>query len=374
MILVMSWFCLRMHAGYRCRHAGVCCRADWEIPAETHVLTAVDRSSTLRESTAGLALMDGLHATAELLVPRDDRRTCLFYEPRASGSCAIHREAGQDALPSACRHFPRELLVDPRGTFVSLSHYCPTAAALLTTPDGLDIVEARPPLRIGGPIDALDATEALPPLLRPGLLTDLDSYAAWEAEGLAILSRHDLTATAALARIDAMTEQLRRGQTRVRPSPDRAQTEVRPGSDLAQTSVEAGSDLGLTPGALAHGFAPLIAQHIPEDAFPISEYETRWAHLVEGSPEIERVMKNYLAARLFATWIAYQSRGLRTIVEWLRTCHAVLRNEIALRCMGERRNATVDDALAAAGRADLLMVHTIDSSAFARFFHEREGA
>ena len=85
-------------------------------------------------------------------------------------------------------------------------------------------------------------------------------------------------------------------------------------------------------------------------------------------------MKNYLAARLFANWIAYRSRGLRTIVEWLRTCHAVLRNEIALRCMTDRRAATVDDAVAAASRADLLMVHTVDSARFARFFHEREGA
>ena len=374
MILVMSWFCLRMHAGYRCRHAGVCCRADWEIPAEAHVLTAVERSRWLRESSAGLALMDGLRGTAELLVPRNDRRTCLFYEPRASGSCAIHREAGEDALPSACRYFPRELLIDPRGTFVSLSHYCPTAAALLTTPDALDIVEATPPLRIGGPIDALDATDALPPLLRPDMLCDLDGYAAWEAEGLAILARPDLTATAALDRIEAMTKRLRRGQTGLRPTSDLAQTSVEAGSGPGLSQVEARSDLGLTPRALANDFAPLIAQHIPEEAFPISEYETRWAHLVERSPEIELVMKNYLAARLFANWIAYQSRGLRTIVEWLRTCHAVLRNEIALRRLADRRSATVDDAVAAASRADLLMVHTVDSARFAQFFHEREGA
>ena len=170
-------------------------------------------------------------------MPRDDRRTCLFYEPRASGSCAIHREAGEDALPSACRHFPREVLIDPRGTFVSLSHYCPTAAVLLTTPDALEIVEARPPLRIGGPIDALDASDALPPLLRPGLLSDLDGYAAWEGAGLAILARRDLTATAALDRIEAMTDRVRRGQTwspqtarRSDPSSDRA----RPSSDQVE--------------------------------------------------------------------------------------------------------------------------------------------
>ena len=37
-------------------------------------------------------------------------------------------------------------------------------------------------------------------------------------------------------------------------------------------------------------------------------------------------MKNYLAARVFANWIAYQGRGLRSIVEWLRTCAAIVRH------------------------------------------------
>ena len=98
----------------------------------------------------------------------------------------------------------------------------------------------------------------------------------------------------------------------------------------------------------------------------------RWAPLVEGRPDVELVMKNYLAARLFATWIAYQSQGLRTVVEWLRTCHAVIRNEMALRLMREPRAATVEDATAAAGRADLLIVHTLDSQEFADFFKEAE--
>jgi len=154
---------------------------------------------------------------------------------------------------------------------------------------------------------------------------------------------------------------------------DRGQTGVRPGSDRGQTGVRPGSDRGRTPGrVLANAFAPLVAQHVPEEAFPISQYEEHWAPLVEGSPEVELVMKNYLAARLFAAWIAYQSKGLRTIVEWLRVCHAVIRNEMALRLLPEPRRASVEDALAAAGRADLLMVHTVDSQTFANFFVETE--
>ena len=397
MIHVMPWFCLRMHAAYRCRHAGACCRADWEIPAETHVLSAVD-ASNLRRSAAGRALMAGLVGAAEVFVPRRSDRTCMFFEPRASGSCAIHREAGEDALPSACRHFPRELLIDPRGTFVSLSHYCPTAAGLLQTVDALEVVEAVPPLRIGGPIEGLDARDALPPLVRPGILGDLEGYAAWEAEGLAAFARADLTAGEALDCVEALTgivREWRPGASSLRDAVAGASPQLRPSFDPAQTRVEAGSKLGRSwvgagskpgrsrvgagsklgrssagaagggPETLAGRFAPLIAQHIPEEAFPIADYEARWAPLVEGQADVELVMKNYLAARLFANWIAYQGQGLRTIVEWLRACHAVIRNEIALRCMESRRSATVADALAGAGRADLLLVHTIDSQKFA---------
>ena len=45
---------------------------------------------------------------------------------------------------------------------------------------------------------------------------------------------------------------------------------------------------------------------------------------------------------------------------------------MALRCMGDGRMPTVEDAVAAAGRTDLLMVHTIDSQKFANFFVEAE--
>ncbi len=387
MIHVMSWFCLRMHAAYRCRHAGACCRADWEIPAETHVLSAVDLSD-LRRSAAGRALMAGLVGAAEVFVPRRSDRVCMFFEPRASGSCAIHREAGEDALPSACRHFPREVRVDARGTCVSLSHFCPTAAGLLQTADALEVVEAVPPLRIGGPIEGLDARDALPPLVRPGMLGDLEGYAAWEAEGLAAFARADLTAGEALDCVEALTgivREWRPGASALRDAVAGASTQLQPSSDPASTQLQPSSDPGLSwveaaVGAgsssrrrlagrrrrsLANDFAPLIAQHIPEEAFPIADYETRWARLVEGQADVELVMKNYLAARLFANWIAYQGQGLRTIVEWLRTCHAVIRNEIALRCLTAGRSATVEDALAAAGRADLLLVHTIDSQKFA---------
>lgn len=370
MIGVMSWFCLRLHAGYRCLHMGACCRADWEIPAEAHVLEAVEVES-LRASEGARRLLDELEHGIDLRVPRLADGTCLFFEPGATGSCAIHREAGEAALPTACRHFPREVLVNGRGTFVSLSHYCPTAAALLTSPSALVTVEALPPLRLAGLVDGLDATEALPPLVRPGLLGDLDGYAAWEAAGLATLARPDLTAAQALDRIEAATELVRTwvpGDGSLAAAVDAAFRGVRPGSDRGQTTVRPRAH------SLASAFAPLVAQHIPHEALPVADYESTWQRLVEGCPAVELVVKNYVAARLFGNWIAYQGRGLRTIVEWLRACHAVLRNEMALRSMASDRAAAVDDAVAAAGRADLLLVHTIDSTEFAGYFVDRDKA
>ena len=105
---------------------------------------------------------------------------CGFFE-RDSRLCAIHRDGGSAALPATCRIFPRLVLHDARGTFVSLSHFCPTAAAMLFDAPGPDaIVDAPASLTGEGRLDGLDATDAWPPLLRTSVLMDLDAYAAWE--------------------------------------------------------------------------------------------------------------------------------------------------------------------------------------------------
>src|SRR5262249_51236104 len=127
------------------------------------------------------------------IVARRPDGTCVFFDRDGDRLCAIHRAAGPDALPSACRHFPRELLIDRRGVFVSLRPFGPTAGALLLNPCGLNIVPAEPPLRLYGRLEGLDATDALAPLVRPGRLTDLDGYGAWERSGIETLARPELT-------------------------------------------------------------------------------------------------------------------------------------------------------------------------------------
>ena len=149
---------------------------------------------------------------ADPVVARRTDGSCVFFNRDGTRLCAIHQAAGVDALPSACRHFPREILQDPRGTFISLSHFCPTAARMLVNADPsrtLQVIEAPPPLRLTGAVEGLDAREALPPLVRPGLLGDFAGYGAWERACLATLARPGLTSRRALNLISIATDDIR---------------------------------------------------------------------------------------------------------------------------------------------------------------------
>ena len=87
-------------------------------------------------------------------------------------------------LPSTCRHFPRLAVRDARGTFISLTHYCPTAAASLFRVDvPIEIVES-PPAFPEAEYDGLVVKAGeWPPLLRPQMLTDLASGFQLQAYG-----------------------------------------------------------------------------------------------------------------------------------------------------------------------------------------------
>ena len=355
----MRWFCLELHSSYRCRHAGVCCGAEWRIPAEPEVVRLVTERG-LRSADVPTRVFTHSPEDGETVVARRADGTCVFFDRDGDRLCAIHRAAGADALPSACRHFPREILIDRRGIFVSLSHFCPTAGALLLTPGALAIVDAEPPLRIDGPLEGLDASDAYAPLVRPGRLTDLDGYGAWERSAIETLARPELTADGAIDLIAAATEQIR---------------EWHPEDGALATRVgEAFAHRAPVPSLSAVSFPDLCAEYFPPASGPVPEFAVAWDWLVEPAlPRLEHAMSNYLAARLFGTWVAYQGRGLRTIVEWLRTCLAVLKNEMARRAAAARRPLTDADMVAAAGAADWLLLHTVDSEAIARRLGAVEG-
>ena len=236
---------------------------------------------------------------------RHEDGTCTFFAGH-SRLCAIHHAAGQAALPLSCRMFPRVVLHDGRGTLMSLSHFCPTAAGLLfESADSwppVGIVDAPPALTDVGPLDGLDAREDWPPLLRPGVMTDLESYAAWERLGVELLAREGIAPEVSLDSLASAT----------------------------------GRVTSWAPG----GATPLL--HIVHDAFgTLSPPPTA----VLGVHD--RALKRWLAARLFGNWIAYQGDGLEAIVRYLRGCLACFTTELA-------RDGSPLEAIR---RSDLLIVH-----------------
>jgi hypothetical protein len=249
---------------------------------------------------------------------------------------------------------------------ISLSHFCPTAASMLMAEGGLDIVIARPPLELPPPLEGLDARDALPPLVRPGLLCDVDGYQAWEEAGIATFAREDLTSDQSLNVIAAATDDVREWQPRAETLRER----------VARAFAAAG------PVEMANGDAQKRVMEIvvalsarrATDIAPVDRFEDRWAqHVAHHFAPFERPMKNYLAARLFANWIAYQGRGLRSIVEWLRTCAAVVRHNVLERVL-ESGSAPVDeDFIEAVRTADLLLLHMLDTSAFGKHVAPIEG-
>src|SRR5687767_11877167 len=140
---------LSIHADYRCRHSGKCCSTNWDVPVEVPVYRSLtDALATGRLKTApGTETLDPFILGPELpddtaaMFERTDSGNCVFLDP-SSRLCIVHRDLGQDALAATCRHFPRLAVHDPRGTFVALSHFCPTAAATLFREDvPMSIVE-----------------------------------------------------------------------------------------------------------------------------------------------------------------------------------------------------------------------------------------
>jgi putative zinc- or iron-chelating protein len=239
------------------------------------------------------------------VIARREDGACVFYE-EGTGLCTIHRSRGQAALPLACRMFPRIVLHDPRGTFVSLSHFCPTAASLLFDDErNVEIVEAPPSLVDVGVLDGLDARHEWPPLLRPGMLMDVESYGWWESRAIAMLTCQDQDARAALGRLRSATARV---------------ISWSPGDGPLVAAVE--RELGSDPTT------SLITAPLGRDAAAV---------------------KRWLAARLFGCWMAYQGRGLLSIVDYLERCLTLFESEYG-------RNGNAREAIR---RADFQLLHTL---------------
>jgi Fe-S-cluster containining protein len=345
----MAVFALAAHAGYRCRQTGRCCRAGWDVPVEPRPLRMIRQAAAAGDLVLppGALLEAGLLPEgAAAVLGRSATGACLLQDP-ASGLCTVHAAAGEAALPTACRRFPRVALRDGRGTFVTLSHYCPTASRLLFADVPIAIVRG-PDAFPEDDYDGLDARGELPPLLRPSMLMDSDGYAAWEAHMIATLDAAS-TPPAALAMLRADAVALARW---------------RPGDGALAGAVSALDGSGHVdappPATLyeeVYAAIPIdLRADVPKVVVDLAMFD---------APALAAPVRRFLAAHAFASWCAYQGRGVRTIIRSLDAVLAVLAIEAA-RLSRETGRALDPDLLAGAfGEADLRLRHQADRQALA---------
>lgn len=363
--------CLSVHAAYRCRHSGACCSDVWAVPVEPRVIELVG-ASIAPPATPGPLFVPSREPdiAGSALVAAHHDGWCVFLERDNGRLCGIHRQGGVEALPSSCRHFPRIHLRDARGLFVTLSHFCPTAASMLFEDVVPHVVDAPASLVLDGEVEGLDAIDALPPLLRPGLLMDLDAYGLWEERAIETLARPELTHERALDAIASATERVRRWTPGAQPLSqliaeafDADSSDSRPMTPWLDDARR----LDVVNGATLDPRVPLVRR--------VEDGEEIWRRLVAPVwHRFDRPVKRYLAARLFANWVSYQGRGVRSIVEWLRVCLSVLRNELTRRVASTGSPLDPAQFLEAVRRTDLLVVHRVSSVGVARGLEDIETA
>jgi Fe-S-cluster containining protein len=332
----MPIFALSIHADYRCRHSGACCTADWDVPVELPLFRSLDEAlhsgrvaptAAANDNSAPLILDNDLPDEAAAMVARTPGGDCVFYH-RHSGLCVIHRDLGEPMLPATCRHFPRLAVRDARGTSISLTHYCPTAAASLFREDvPIEIVEAPPAFPEADYEGLVITADDWPPLLRPDLLADPGSYAQWERHMVTRCADAALSPETVVATLERDARTVR-GVTPVSGAAiARAISQLPPGGIAAPVP-------DTLDASLAH-YAEVM-KAVPEAWRP--EPDTRdLEHVYERDvrPHWDgwsAPLKRYLAAKAFASWTAYQGSGFLTIVRGLDAALALVRVAAALQC------------------------------------------
>jgi len=360
MLAVMAVYALSIHSDYRCRHSGACCTADWDVPVELPLYRTLDEALSagkvapagLDEHQAALIVEDQLPDDVAAMVARTATGDCVFYH-RTSGLCVIHRDLGERMLPATCRHFPRLAVRDARGTFVSLTHFCPTAAASLFRDDvGIEIV-ASPPAFPEADYEGLVVTsDDWPPLLRPDCLADAQSYTAWERHMVARCADETLSPDSVIATLERDARIVRT------VSPTTGAAIVDAIERLPLDGVHAPIPEALD-ASLAHYLEVLNAvpdEWRPEpDTHGLAECYRR--HVAPHWARFEAPLRRYLAAKAFASWTAYQGRGFLTIVRGLEAALALVRVEAVRRCRDADRPLDAGLLREAFRQADFALNH-----------------
>jgi len=352
-------FALTIHADYRCRHSGACCSADWDVPVELPVYRnlrdsmasgrlAVDASAA---HLAPFIVEPELPEGAAAMLERTETGTCVFLEG-GSKLCIVHRDLGEAALPSTCRHFPRLAVRDGRGTFITLSHFCPTAASMLFRDDRPLAVLDSPPAFQPGEYEGLVVTEDdLPPLLTPAILMDPAGYSAWERHMVARCADMDHlpeSVLATLARDATVLRTWRPGTMTLTEAVAQLPRSFVP-QDSPRTMGESLRQFEAAMGAVPDDLKPAPDEQGLEPAFA--------AFVRDGWSGFRAPLNRYVAAKAFASWTAYQGRGVATVVAGLEAALALVRVEAVRQCRDVGRNLDATLLLEAFRRADFILNH-----------------
>jgi hypothetical protein len=256
-------------------------------------------------------------------------------------------------LPATCRHFPRLAVRDARGTFISLTHYCPTAAASLFRDDvAVEIVESPRAFPEADYEGLVISEEDWPPLLRPDVLADPTSYAAWEKHMVARCVDPELSPESVIATLERDARMVRA---------------VKPVSSESISCAIArlpASGVAVDPprtleSSLAH-LSDVIAA-VPEEWRPEPGTRDLEAVYVRDVRPVWRQwdapLKRYLAAKAFASWTAYQGRGFLTIVHGIDAALALVRADAARQCRDARRPLDAALLREAIRQADFVLNH-----------------
>ena len=344
--------CLSFHADYRCRNSGVCCSSSWDIAVEQ----SVELKLRPRLSVEPILLPNGPDGFTPMADPppgcrsmfrRTAKGSCWFHDAQGQ-ACAIHRGFGESALPSACRQFPRICVLEPSVVSVSLSHYCPTAAATLFG-DSVDFRIVTDPAAFPStwPFEGLDARHAYSPFLRPGVLLGFDGLRTFENFAISALATQELRVS--LARVISASLRMESRTPSLGDVPGFVE------------SAFASSDPDQVPAPGPIDPRRILQDSLPEGGPPVADLPALTpgvSRFPESLPaRIDIALRRYLAARLIGSWIPFQASRFGTVGRYLDLC---LQTVLMFQATADPGGDAVTRWTEAIRSADLWLLHQCD--------------
>lgn len=396
-------FCLGFQSDFVCRNCGDCC-STWDIPLEKTPLNSIRRA--LRKGQ--IARLDGGDPQSEDWLVHKHGETkgtgrflsikkgkeCCFLERGEETSCVLQRQIGVEAMPATCRLFPRMCVLQPRGVFLTLSHYCPSAAEMPFREDleegrDLEIVRNPPAYPRKAGYGGLDARNHKPPLLRPNVLMSWEASGLWERHTVQTMARRDYSPEEALILLVTSAEKARQFSGAGTPGTD-ALGEIFE-KDRRADPATVKSQIGGLPSGLPRAkriYDRLLSLDDSENPGMEKFLEAYRARYASGGAAVaaerfagdydrlvrpawrkfETPIRRYLAAKLFANYYVYQSDGLRSGLFAVAAALASLRVHAALLCARKDRELDRESLVETFRQTDLLLVHRLPRNRLARFF------